>query len=332
MASHVWLQPSGLYSSVAEAARLVAKSGLMVVCFAVVMASKCVLVIFLKSNFEILCCVCSFLKMSLYYYYFLIIVCQQILREMVGVPYVLSLSSSSPGPVVTISHGLSLQQVREGVPCPSVGSGAGDLHEPMLPSPASSPFPFRVFGCRPVMLVSPSFCSLLIPAQVSWDNRISAPQKNMHFLPVLPSVMNFLFPLVRLMRNTILERFGSVYPRVILWLSITRSYTLWIFQMRWRVFKCGERVKHLWSWGSINPPSAPNLGLAVSPCNKSTLLNIEITNCFLYFQKNFNIGEFTRVALQLRPAGSTFTWTTTTAGNCNRTVPVKTRKIYYAGG
>ena len=85
---------------------------------------------------------------------------------MIGVPYVLSLSSSSPGLVVTTGHRLSLQQSvqgHEGVPCPSVGSGAGDLHEPMLPSPASSSFPFRVFGCRPVMLVSPGFCSRLIP-------------------------------------------------------------------------------------------------------------------------------------------------------------------------
>lgn len=121
-------------------------------------------------------------------------------------------------------------------------------------------------------------------------------------------------------------------PHVALWQSVTCSYMLNIFQMRWRVFKCDARVKHLSSLGGIKAPSAPNLRLAVSPYNTSRLLNIAMANCFLDFQKIFSIGKFTHVALQLCPAGSTFTWTATTAGNCNRTVPVKTRKIYCATG
>lgn len=35
--------------------------------------------------------------------------------------------------------------------------------------------------------------------------------------------------------------------------------------------------------GSIKALSAPNLWLAEYHCNTSTLLNIEIANCFLYF-------------------------------------------------
>jgi len=95
---------------------------------------------------------------------------EQSFKEMVGVPYLLTLYSSSPGPMVTTGHRLSLQQSvqgHEGVPCPSIGSGAGDLHGPMLPAPVPSPFPSLVFGRGPALLVSPGFCSLLIPAQVS---------------------------------------------------------------------------------------------------------------------------------------------------------------------
>lgn len=125
---------------------------------------------------------------------------------MVGVPCVLSLSSISPGLVVTTGHRLSLQQSvqgHEGVPCPSLGSGAGDLHEPMLPSPVSSPFLFLAFGHRPVTPVSLSFCSMLIPTQVSWGKRCSAHERNTHFLWVLPPVMNFSFALVTVIVDTV---------------------------------------------------------------------------------------------------------------------------------
>lgn len=54
--------------------------------------------------------------------------------------------------------------------------------------------------------------------------------------------LNFLFPIVTLMWNTVHERFATLYPCVILWLNITCSY---IFQVRCRVCKCDERVKHL---------------------------------------------------------------------------------------
>lgn len=210
----------------------------------------------------------------------------------------------------------------------STGRGAGDLFEPTLPYPTSSSFPFHVFESRPVMLVIPRVCSLPVPTLVSWDKRCWAHQMSRHFLPVLLPAMNLLFPLVW---NILLGRFGAVYPRVVLWQSVSCSYMLNIFQMRGRVFKRDARVKHLWSLGGIEALSAPNLRLAVSCYNTSRFLNIAVANCFLDFQKIFNIGKFSHIALQLCPAGSTFTWTTTTAGNCNRTVPVKT-KIYCATG
>lgn len=126
MASRVWLQPPGLYSYVSEAACLVAKSGLMVMCFGVIMASKCVLVILFKS-------ICLFLKTRLFLCFSspTITACEPVFREVVGVPYVLSLSSISPGLVVTTGHRLRLQH--DGVPCPSLVVE----QVTMLPSPVS---------------------------------------------------------------------------------------------------------------------------------------------------------------------------------------------------
>lgn len=37
--------------------------------------------------------------------------------------------------------------------------------------------------------------------------------------------------------------------------------------------------------------STPNLRLAVSYCNTSCLLNIDIANCFLYLQKTLTLGN-----------------------------------------
>lgn len=176
----------------------------MVEGFGLVMVSKYLLVIFQKSSLEILCCVCSFLKVSLYYFFLSWFQCvSKPLKRWEG-PCV-SWGSVPPG------------EWEWGI---STGGGAGDLDELTLPYPTSSSFAVCVSDCRPVLLVIPRVCSLPAPDLISWEKRCWAHQMNRHLLPVLLPAMNFLFPLVC---NILLERFGAVYPHGVLWQNVTCS-------------------------------------------------------------------------------------------------------------